>query len=202
MENARDNSRMVFYMPVSHADSGVVRGSALIYTPLFGIHRGLHSADTAKEDQDVTIVARNRKARHDYVIEDTFEAGIELRGAEVKSLRNQNCSIAEAYARPHGSELYLIGMHIPPYKQSTIETPDPQRPRKLLLHRREIDRIIARCTQRGYTLVPLKVYFRGGWAKVKLGLARSREHEDKRKKKLDQQRRKEIAREIQRRKRR
>jgi len=95
-----------------------------------------------------------------------------------------------------------MDMHIPPYEQANIDVPKPDRRRKLLLHRREIDRIIAQCTQRGYTLVPLKVYFREGWAKVLLGLARSRQHGDKREKKLRQQRRREAAKEMQKRKRR
>ena len=154
------------------------------------------------EDDHVKLVATNRKARHRYVIEDTYEAGLELVGAEVKSLRQGQCNIAQAYARPFGRELYIIDMHIPPYEQATIDPPKPDRRRKLLLHRREIDRIIAQCTQRGYTLVPLKIYFREGWAKVLLGLARSRQHGDKREKKLQQQRRREAAKEMQKRKRR
>ncbi|MBS3762672.1 MAG: SsrA-binding protein SmpB [Planctomycetes bacterium] len=153
------------------------------------------------ENEHVKTIATNRKARHDYVIEDTYEAGIELEGAEVKSLREGNVSIAEAYARPFGDEIYVVDMHISPYEKSTIESPDPTRKRKLLLHRGEIDRIISRCTQRGYTLVPLKLYFKNGWAKVLLGLARKREHGDKRKKKLDKQRKKEIQREMRRRQR-
>lgn len=149
-------------------------------------------------DENIRIVARNRKARHDYVIEDTYEAGIALKGAEVKSLRQSQCSITEAFARPSNGELYLYDMHISPYEKATIDRPDPKRPRKLLLHRSEINRIISQCTQRGYTLVPLKVYFRRGWAKVLLGLARKRKKGDKRQKKLDRQRRKEAEREIRR----
>ena len=156
----------------------------------------------ADKQQGVKIVATNRKARFRYVIEDTYEAGLELKGAEVKSLREGQCSLEEAFARPFGGEVYLIGMHIPPYPQATVDIPDPDRRRKLLLHRSEIGRIIARCDQRGYTLVPLKVYFKGGWAKVQLGLARARQHGDKREKKQDKQRKKDIASELLRRSRR
>ena len=150
------------------------------------------------KDENVRIVARNRKARHDYVIDYTYEAGIVLKGAEVKSLRQGNCSISESFARPSDGELYLFDMHITPYEQATIDRPEPKRPRKLLLRRAEIDRIISQCTQRGYTLVPLKIYFRRGWAKVQLGLARKRKKGDKRKKKLDRQIRKEAQREVER----
>ena len=156
----------------------------------------------ADKQRGVEIVATNRKARFRYSIEDTYEAGLELKGAEVKSLRAGLCSLEEAFARPFEGEVYLIGMHIPPYPQATVDIPDPDRRRKLLLHRSEIGRMIARCDQRGYTLVPLKIYFKGGWAKVQIGLARAKEHGDKRRKKQDEQRRKDIATELLRRSRR
>ncbi len=155
---------------------------------------------TGKE-QGVKIVATNRKAHHLYVIEDTYEAGLELKGAEVKSLRQGRCSIEESFARPVGEELYLLDMHIPPYEQATVDRPDPQRRRKLLLHRGELDRISVRCTQRGYTLVPLRVYFKRGWVKVELALVRRRQLSDKRRKKEAEQRRKDVEKELQRRKR-
>jgi len=156
----------------------------------------------APEKESVKVVASNRKARHKYAIGDTFEAGLELRGAEVKSLREGQCSIDESYARPLGSEIYIFGMHVPPYKQATVDRPDPMRRRKVLMHRREIDKLSALCSQRGYTLVPLKVYFKAGWAKVVLGLARAKKIGDKREKKLEEQRKKETASEMERRKRR
>jgi len=156
----------------------------------------------APRDEDVMVVATNRKARHRFEIEETYEAGIELRGAEVKSLRERNCSIQEAYARPRGDELYLVGMHIAPYTQATIDAPEPERPRRLLLHRSEIGKIVSRCTQRGYTLVPLQVYFRGGWAKVRLGLARSRSQGDKRRKYREEEGRRDIQRALRQRRRR
>ncbi len=146
----------------------------------------------------MTTVATNRKAYHEYVIEEQYEAGMVLVGSEVKSLRQHGCSLQEAYARPIGDEVYLIGMHITPYKQATIDAPDPDRVRKLLLHREEIADIVSRCTQRGYTLVPLKVYFKRGWAKVRLGLARQKKKEDKRRKLIERQEMKEARRQLKR----
>jgi len=154
----------------------------------------------ADKDQGIKIVSTNRKARFKYAIEDTYEVGIELVGAEVKSLREGNCSIQESYARPVGSELYLFDMHVAPYAQATVDRPDPLRRRRLLLHRRELNRIIAQCTQRGYTLVPLKVYFRAGWAKLELALARGKKLGDRREKELRKQRQQDIRSALKRRK--
>ena len=153
----------------------------------------------AKSEEGIKIVGTNRKARYRYVIEDTCEAGLELRGAEVKSLREGECSIEESFARPLGNEIYLLDMYIAPYKQATVDVPEPNRRRKLLLHRREVDRMVSQCTQRGYTLVPLKVYFRRGWAKVELGLARGKKRADKRRKKEEEQQRRDIQQELRRR---
>jgi SsrA-binding protein len=156
---------------------------------------------TAEQDS-IKIIAQNRSARHDFEVEDTYEAGMALLGSEVKSLRNGVCSIEEAFARPKEDELYLYDMHIPPYEQATIRNHEPKRPRKLLLHRREIQRIASQCAQRGYTLVPLKVYFKKGKAKVEIGLARRRRRWDKREKVAAEQRRKEARAELSRRSRR
>lgn len=129
-------------------------------------------------------VADNRKARHDYFIDDTFEAGIALVGTEVKSLREGRISLRDTYVEVRGPvgvpELYLVGAHISPYDQGNIWNHDPLRARKLLLHRSEIDRIAARVRQRGYTVVPTKVYFKDGRAKVEIGLARGKKLYDKR----------------------
>jgi len=144
----------------------------------------------------IHVVARNRKARHEFIVEDTYEAGMVLVGSEVKSLRAGNCSINEAYARPRGEELFLFDMHIAPYEQATIEKHEPKRPRKLLLHRRELDRIIAQVSQKGTTLVPLSVYFKGGYAKVELALARRRKVHDKRRASQERQRREDLRREL------
>ncbi|MGD2173906.1 MAG: SsrA-binding protein SmpB [Candidatus Brocadiaceae bacterium] len=155
----------------------------------------------AKSANSVKIVATNRRARHDYEIEDTYEAGLVLQGTEVKSLRQGNCSISEAFARPRADELYLIDMHIAPYEAGNVQNHDPKRPRKLLLHRREMDRVISQCTQRGYTLIPLSVYFKGGYAKVEIALARRRKQWDKRRQKEERQRREDTERELRRRRR-
>lgn len=156
---------------------------------------------SAQQD-GIKIVAQNRKARHEFEIEDTYEAGMALVGSEVKSLRNGTCSLDEAYARPQDDEVFLFDMYIPPYEQATIQKHEPTRPRKLLLHRREIGRIVSQCAQRGYTLVPLRVYFKEGRAKVEIALARRRRRWDKREKKAAEQRRKEARAELPRRPRR
>jgi SsrA-binding protein len=129
-------------------------------------------------------VAENRKARHDYFIEDTYEAGIALVGTEVKSLREGRISLRDTYVEVRGSahapELFLVGAHISPYDQGNIWNHDPLRPRKLLLHRHEIERIAGKVRERGYTVVPTKVYFRDGRAKVEIGMARGKKLHDKR----------------------
>lgn len=126
------------------------------------------------------LVATNRKARHEYHIEETVEAGLVLTGTEVKSLRAGRASIQDAFARVEDGEVWLDHMHIPPYEAGNIFNHDPLRRRKLLLHRREVDRLTGRVQQKGYTLVALRLYFRGGLAKVELGLARGKRQYDKR----------------------
>ncbi|MEW6267987.1 MAG: SsrA-binding protein SmpB [Thermodesulfobacteriota bacterium] len=127
------------------------------------------------------IITVNRKARHDYFIEETVEAGIALLGAEVKSLREGKVNLKDAYARiTKGGEALLIGVHISPYGFATRDAPDPERQRKLLLHRAEIDRLAGKTRERGFTLVPTRMYFKDGRAKVELGLARGKEHHDRR----------------------
>jgi len=136
------------------------------------------------------IVCRNRKARHLYTIEETYEAGLMLTGTEVKSLRQGRGSLAESFAQPVGDELFICGFHIPPYEQGNIQNVDPVRVRKLLLNRREINRLIGAVSRKGYTLVPLAVYFKNGRAKVELAVARGKKLYDKREdlKRRDQQR--------------
>jgi len=145
------------------------------------------------------VVATNRKARHKYHIEDRCEAGMVLMGTEVKSLRQGMCSIDESFAAPRGRDIYIYQMHIAPYEQASRQNHEPTRARKLLLHRREMDRIISQCAQRGYTLVPLCVYFRGGLAKVELALARSKPMGDKRRKKMERQQQEDIRKALHRR---
>jgi len=139
------------------------------------------TSGAAGGDSDRTV-ASNRRARHDFGIEETFEAGIVLTGPEVKSLRGGRASLVDAYARVRGEEVWLEGMHVPPYEMAGYAGHgyDPTRPRKLLLHRREIERLIGKTAERGLTLVPLRVYFTRGMAKVELGLGRGRRRFEKR----------------------
>ncbi|WP_419936455.1 SsrA-binding protein SmpB [Candidatus Palauibacter sp.] len=133
-----------------------------------------------EEPDGVRVIARNRKARHEYEVLEQVEAGIVLRGAEVKSLRDGKASFVDAFGRIDGGEAWLHNLHISPYEKATIDAPDPVRPRKLLLRRREIDRLNSKTREGGLTLVPLDIHFRGGFAKVTLGLARGKKHRDRR----------------------
>lgn len=126
------------------------------------------------------IIANNKKAFYDYFIEDKYEAGIELVGTEVKSLRMGKCSIKEAFVRIQKGEVFIYGMHISPYEKGNIFNRDPLRARKLLLHRYEIRKIEGQIAQKGYTLVPLNVYLRGSLMKVEIGLAKGKKQYDKR----------------------
>jgi SsrA-binding protein len=132
-----------------------------------------------KHDGD-NLVASNRKAYHDFFIEDTYEAGLALVGTEVKSLRVGKVNLRDSYAEIKNGQLYLVGVHISPYDWGNLSNHDPLRRRKLLLHRTEIDRIAIKVKERGYTLVPTKIYFKGSLAKVEIGLARGKRQYDKR----------------------
>ncbi len=129
---------------------------------------------------NVRLVANNKKAYHDYFIEDTYEAGISLAGTEVKSLRMGKCSLKESYVQIKSGEIFVVGMHISPYEKGNIFNRDPLRVRKLLLHDYEIRKLKAGTEVKGYTLVPLKVYFKGQLAKVEIGLAKGKKLYDKR----------------------
>ena len=133
-----------------------------------------------KAEPGLQLVSQNRRARFDYTIEDAWEAGLALTGSEVKSLREGNVNLSDAYAQPRGDELFLLNCRIGEYKQAVHFGHAPLRDRKLLLRRPEIDRIRGKVEQRGYTLVPLRLYFKQGWAKVEIGLAKGRAHEDRR----------------------
>ncbi|HEX2025578.1 MAG TPA: SsrA-binding protein SmpB [Actinomycetota bacterium] len=139
-------------------------------------------------------VATNRRARFDYHIEETFEAGIVLTGSEVKSLRAGRASLGEAYARVGDGEVWLENMHIAPYEQASTRSHEPRRPRKLLLRREEIDRLIGRTQERGLTLVPMRLYFKRGLAKVQLGLGRGKRRYEKRQATIEREQRREIER--------
>ena len=130
--------------------------------------------------ESIKLVANNKKAWHDYFIEDKYETGIELFGTEVKSIRMGKCSIKEAFVRIDKGEVYIYGMHINPYEKGNIFNKDPLRVRKLLLHKSEINRMASKVKEKGFTLVPLQVYFKGSLVKVEIGLARGKKLYDKR----------------------
>ncbi|MGH2740376.1 MAG: SsrA-binding protein SmpB [Actinomycetota bacterium] len=139
-------------------------------------------------------VATNRRARLDYEILETFEVGIVLSGAEVKSLRAGRASLAEAHGRVSGGEVWIDNLHIPPYTHATGSETDPRRTRKLLLHRKEIERLIGKTQERGLTLVPLRLYFTRGIAKLELGLGRGRRKHEKRQAIAEREHRREMER--------
>ena len=140
-------------------------------------------------------VATNRRARHDYDIEESFEVGMVLTGAEVKSLRGGRASLAEAYARVSDGEVWIENLHIPPYAHAGQSgSYDPRRPRKLLLHREEIERLIGKTQERGLTLIPLRLYFTRGLAKLELGLGRGKRRYEKRQAKLEKEHQREVER--------
>ncbi len=143
--------------------------------------KGKKKRDDKLDPEGRLVVATNRRGRFDYEIVDRFEAGIELLGPEVKSLRAGRANLGDAFATVHRGEMWLEKLHISPYEPATRANPtDPQRRRKLLLHRQEIDRLASRVAEKGLTLVPLTIYFRGGRAKVELALARGKHRHDKR----------------------
>ena len=126
------------------------------------------------------LIANNKKAYHDYFIDETYEAGIALHGTEVKSMRLGKCSIKESFIRIENGEVYVYGMHVSPYEKGNLFNKDPLRVKKLLLHRAEINKLMGRIKEKGYTLVPLEVYFNEGKVKVEIGLARGKKLYDKR----------------------
>ena len=134
----------------------------------------------AQEERGEKVVTTNRKARHDYEILDTYEAGIVLTGTEVKSLRQGNANLSDSYAVLKNGELWLLGMHISPYDQGSYANVDPLRSRKLLLHKKEILKLVGKITSKGLTLIPLRVYFSHNIAKILIGIARGKKEYDKR----------------------
>jgi SsrA-binding protein len=127
-----------------------------------------------------SVITVNRKARHDYHIQESFEAGVVLKGSEIKSIRAGRVNLSDAYARPENGELWLYNSHIASYDAASYNTHEPKRPRKLLLHRKEIDDLAGKVTQKGLTLVPLKLYIKHGIAKIELGVAKGKKLYDKR----------------------
>jgi SsrA-binding protein len=150
----------------------------------------------SKEADDIQSICRNKRAYHEYEIFDTLECGIVLTGTEVKSLREHAASLEEAYAKIDGSEVWLIGSDIPEYTMGNRLNHKPKRPRKLLLHKREIEKFAGKASQQGYTLIPLKLYFKLGRAKVEIGIARGKKLYDKRESKKKAEAAKEIRKEM------
>ena len=142
------------------------------------------------------VIARNKKARHEYFIEDTWEAGIVLTGTEVKSLREGRASLVDGFAQMRDGELWMYNVHIPEYNQGTWNNHAPRRLRKLLLHRAELHKLIGKTKESGLTLIPLELYFKDGKAKVELGLARGKKDYDKRQTLLERTMKREAERDI------
>jgi len=159
---------------------------------------GSKRKSAAKDDPNEKRIAENRRARHEYHVLDTLECGLVLVGSEVKSLREGNVSLAEAYGRVTDSELWLLGCDIAEYRQANQFNHEPRRPRKLLLHRREIRRFADKAKEKGVTLVPLKMYFKAGKAKVLMGLCRGKQLYDKRESQKKATARREIDRALRR----
>ena len=132
------------------------------------------------KEKDSRLIANNKKAYHDYFIEEKYEAGVSLHGTEVKSLSMGKCSIKESFIRIENGEVYVYGMHISPYEKGNIFNKDPLRPKKLLMHRAEIRKLQGKIAEKGYTLVPLQVYFKNSLVKVEIGLAKGKKLYDKR----------------------
>ena len=130
--------------------------------------------------ESMKLVANNKKAYHDYFVDEKFEAGLVLHGTEVKSLRLGKCSIKESFIRIENEEVWVYGMHISPYEMGNIFNKDPLRPKKLLLHKYEINKLLGKIKEKGFTLVPLQVYFKDGRAKIEMGLCRGKKLYDKR----------------------
>ena len=134
----------------------------------------------SKDKKGISIVAQNKKAYHDYFVEDTYEAGISLAGTEVKSVRDGKVNLRDSYVSLKTGEAVIIGMHISPYEKGNIFNKDPLRERKLLLHKREISKLIGLSQQDGYTIIPLKMYFKNSYAKLEIGVCRGKKDYDKR----------------------
>lgn len=147
-------------------------------------------------NSSIKVIAQNKKARHDYFIEDTYEAGIELSGTEVKSIRKGSVNLKDSYAAVDKGQVYVYNMHISPYEQGNIFNKDPMRTRRLLLHKYEINKLIGYVQQKGYTLIPLSVYLKGSLVKIELAVAKGKELHDKRRAIAERDARREMERQI------
>lgn len=134
----------------------------------------------AKEREDGNLIAQNRKARHDYIVIETIEAGMVLKGTEIKAIRNRRVNLKDGYVRVRDGEAYLVNVHISPYEQGNLFNHDPLRTRKLLMHKKQIAKLTAETKNTGVTLIPLKLYIKNGFAKVLVGVAKGKKQYDKR----------------------
>ena len=150
----------------------------------------------APKKETQKLIANNKKAYHDYFIDETYEAGVALHGTEVKSMRMGKCSIKESFIRIENGEVYVYGMHVSPYEKGNIFNKDPLRVKKLLMHKYEINKLAGKIAEKGYTLVPVQVYFKDGKAKVEVGLARGKKLYDKRQDIAKKDQRREAEREF------
>ncbi len=150
----------------------------------------------AAKKESQKLIANNKKAYHDYFIDETYEAGVALHGTEVKSMRMGKCSVKESFIRIENGEVFVYGMHVSPYEKGNIFNKDPLRVKKLLLHKYEINKLAGKVAEKGYTLVPLQVYFRDGKVKVEIGLARGKKLYDKRQDIAKKDQRREAEREF------
>lgn len=150
----------------------------------------------AKEKEPQKLIANNKKAYHEYFIDETYEAGIALHGTEVKSMRMGKCSIKESFIRIENGEVFVYGMHVSPYEKGNIFNKDPLRVKKLLMHKYEINKLAGKVAEKGYTLVPLQVYFKNGRVKTQIGLARGKKLYDKRESIAKKDQRRETEREF------
>ena len=152
----------------------------LLRLEVSGSNTARHIWAMGKKNESIKIACENRKARHDYFIHETYEAGIALAGTEVKSLRNGRANLKDSYAEIKNGEIFVRNMHISPYEQGNIFNHDPSRPRKLLMHKGEINKLFGKTREKGFTLIPLKIYFKKGRAKMELALASGKHNYDKR----------------------
>ncbi|MDO4489301.1 MAG: SsrA-binding protein SmpB [Eubacteriales bacterium] len=146
--------------------------------------------------ESIKLIANNKKAYHEYFVDEVYEAGIELFGTEVKSIRMGHASIKESFIRGEKGELFIYGMHVNPYEKGNIFNKDPLRTRKLLLHKGEINKLLGKTTEKGYTIIPLEVYFKGSRVKIKIGLCRGKKLYDKREDIAKKTQRRELEREF------
>ena len=178
------------------AEQGRVIGSGDVSAGSAGHPHGVGKGGTPTEKKGIKPVAQNRKARHDYYVEEQYEAGIELAGTEVKSIRAGTVNLKDAYCAVKDGELWVHGLHISPYEKGNIFNKDPVRDRRLLMHKREIRKLHALVKQDGYTLIPLSIYFKNARVKVGIGLCRGKKNYDKREAAAQRDAKREIARSL------